>query len=529
MACTQCYQNNTPCTCNQVITPCNNCPPEVVCDCPIKDLDLKCTVYNGQALPNSGVLPSDNGQVVVIKLDKYIKLIFDTLNIAFNLINTGLGAKIYSGIDTLGKRKLRTLESSDTSVLIQELPDTINITTVLPPLEKVNEGNGNGIIIRGRNPLFFGNVGQDAVDLSYNFITNTRGATGRGSFTTGVNTYADGQFSAAMGRATEATGYASVALGEGGVASGRGATSIGHLSEASNFYSFAWGETCASSGYGSMAGGIRNTANSEGEVSIGKIGTIGVNRLFNIGNGTVVSSIDNPRDAFSVFFNGIALLPSVTNVLIDSANSKAIITKEYLQGALASGMTTVVSGNASTTTPFKVEVAPSIISQINTNTTAINNITSTGGLFQVGDLKMIDVSDLYVTQNFDSSGLGINLRIGWAICNGNNGTKDRRGTIPLSYDDRIIDPTNGIWDNLYRFLGTIVGLKRVLLTGNESGVQPHTHPGIPSNAGQVVPNTGSGDYFVGFGGATQNSANLPALQSHENRQPSMVTLFIQKI
>lgn len=33
--------------------------------------------------------------------------------------------------------------------------------------------------------------------------------------------------------------------------------------------------------------------------------------------------------------------------------------------------------------------------------------------------------------NFDSTGLGMNLMSGWAICNGNNGTPDMRGKIPV--------------------------------------------------------------------------------------------------
>ena len=42
--------------------------------------------------------------------------------------------------------------------------------------------------------------------------------------------------------------------------------------------------------------------------------------------------------------------------------------------------------------------------------------------FQVIEL---DVNAAYITANFDGTGLGINLCLGYAICNGQNGTKNR--------------------------------------------------------------------------------------------------------
>lgn len=39
-----------------------------------------------------------------------------------------------------------------------------------------------------------------------------------------------------------------------------------------------------------------------------------------------------------------------------------------------------------------------------------------------GDIRIIDVDAAYVAINFDATGLGKNERLGWAICNGLNGT-----------------------------------------------------------------------------------------------------------
>jgi hypothetical protein len=44
-----------------------------------------------------------------------------------------------------------------------------------------------------------------------------------------------------------------------------------------------------------------------------------------------------------------------------------------------------------------------------------------------GDMKLISCNGAYITANFDGTGLGTNLRLGWAICNGSNGTDDMGG------------------------------------------------------------------------------------------------------
>ena len=38
------------------------------------------------------------------------------------------------------------------------------------------------------------------------------------------------------------------------------------------------------------------------------------------------------------------------------------------------------------------------------------------------DIKAIYANSTYLGDNFEANGLGKNLRTGWAICNGNNGT-----------------------------------------------------------------------------------------------------------
>jgi hypothetical protein len=98
-----------------------------------------------------------------------------------------------------------------------------------PPtgLEKITEGGKTGWRLVGANPADYGDIGDNAVDLSVNqSASTTRGATGdrafasgagntssgRASFATGLNTQSLNETTFAAGRIAEATGYGSVAI-----------------------------------------------------------------------------------------------------------------------------------------------------------------------------------------------------------------------------------------------------------------------------------------------------------------------------
>lgn len=49
----------------------------------------------------------------------------------------------------------------------------VKIESIDPPLQKIDEGNGEGITIRGRNSSNFGNIGFSALDLSKSFSTSS--------------------------------------------------------------------------------------------------------------------------------------------------------------------------------------------------------------------------------------------------------------------------------------------------------------------------------------------------------------------
>ena len=208
-------------------------------------------------------------------------------------------------------------------------------------LIKVDEGNGDGYILKDRVAGNYGNIGLNAIDFSFsNNSSTTKGATGAFSFAEGFNTVASGPYSHAQGfktiasgeyshakgfdtEASEVTSHAegsyTRARGSGSHAEGFNTTASGTYShaegfdtEASNQNSHAEGRETIASGAFSHAQGYYNYARGVGEFSGGAYGTdyTPVNggdtehptdRLVNYGNGISTSSRD---DAFTIYRNG---------------------------------------------------------------------------------------------------------------------------------------------------------------------------------------------------------------------------------
>lgn len=219
-------------------------------------------------------------------------------------------------------------------------------------LEKLNEGNGDGYRILGKDPLLYGNIGLNAVDLSEADL-GTTGALGLRSFAEGYNTTASGQNSHAEGRdtiassfqahaegkGTTANGLFSHAEGQGTISSGQASHAEGATNTASGNFSHAQGQTTSAtsdmahsegyetqatgiashvegwqsiaSGDRSHAGGTNTRANSFSETAVGIFGVNtapnsatsfnAADKVFGVGNGT---SDGSRSDAFVVFKNG---------------------------------------------------------------------------------------------------------------------------------------------------------------------------------------------------------------------------------
>ena len=138
-------------------------------------------------------------------------------------------------------------------------------------LTAVSEGGNTGQRLSTSNASNHGDIGSNAVDLSFeDFSSTTKGATGTSSVAMGYSTTASGNYSTAMGYDTTASGTVSAAIGDQTTASDYASVVIGQYNSS-----------------GSSATRARSFSTSA--------------PAFGIGNGTASNA---KSDAFKVMFNG---------------------------------------------------------------------------------------------------------------------------------------------------------------------------------------------------------------------------------
>jgi hypothetical protein len=123
------------CNCNQPIVKTSLCSSKPKCQpkdcsCPVKDLSTDCVLYTGNNLACSNIESGTILTELIQQLDEFICSAL-TANQNLSLVNIGPGSGIYRGINLLGERELRTLISSNNSISIFQNTDTIDF--VLPP------------------------------------------------------------------------------------------------------------------------------------------------------------------------------------------------------------------------------------------------------------------------------------------------------------------------------------------------------------------------------------------------------------
>ncbi|KAA2244561.1 hypothetical protein F0L74_00875 [Chitinophaga agrisoli] len=165
-------------------------------------------------------------------------------------------------------------------------------------------------------------------------------------------------------------------------------------------------------------------------------------------------------------------------------------------------------------------------------------------IWKRGDVIEVDCDAAYMQANFDNTGLGINERAGWAICNGNNGTQNRGGRFAVGYDASKAD---------YNKTGVVGGQEFVSLSVGQ--LPPHMHTGATQVSArgnpllQVSITLGQGGSITGSGTkystdnfymhkrvepdpsflTTFDTTNTGDGAAHENRPPYFVTLWIMKL
>lgn len=133
--------------------------------------------------------------------------------------------------------------------------------------------------------------------------------------------------------------------------------------------------------------------------------------------------------------------------------------------------------------------------------------------FVVGDIKEVDCTNQYIIDNFETNGLGKNARLGWAICNGNNGTTNRNGRVSMPYGASYL---------IMRAEG-----------GSADAIIPsHSHTYSQLRRDQEVSTNGSGVTAINKdpnSNLTENTSTTGESAINKNLQPYIVTLFIQKL
>ena len=134
----------------------------------------------------------------------------------------------------------------------------------------------------------------------------------------------------------------------------------------------------------------------------------------------------------------------------------------------------------------------------------------------------------FLTDNFDGLGLGkpFTKYEGFSLANGSNNSIDMQGFTAIGYNQSASDLANvrGVGDYLAATIGSFVGKMKHVLTIGE--MPSHSHGGVPL----VASDTDKGGNGSGFD--LNNSSNTYAeggSQEHENRQPSRVSIIIQKV
>ena len=132
------------------------------------------------------------------------------------------------------------------------------------------------------------------------------------------------------------------------------------------------------------------------------------------------------------------------------------------------------------------------------------------------DIKAIYANSTYLGANFESDGLGKNLRAGWAICNGNNGTPNIGGRVIVSYGGS------------FTTLNATGGEKEHTLTEAEMPIHSHGLPTDESGALDIQSLTATGHTDESYSETTRTT-NSGSGQPHNNMPPYIVLVYIMKL
>jgi hypothetical protein len=112
--------NNNPCIPNQTL-----CAPQVDCTCPVR-LNSECITYDGDDLECANIESGLPLNQTIKLLDEHVCEAISEINASINLINVGEGEDIFAGIDGIGRRKIKRVNTNSNILTIT--PNTDDIT-----------------------------------------------------------------------------------------------------------------------------------------------------------------------------------------------------------------------------------------------------------------------------------------------------------------------------------------------------------------------------------------------------------------
>jgi hypothetical protein len=116
-----CSEQQVPNICNQ----CNQTP--VDCECPVKDLKSDCVIFT----EDLNCLGIEGGQTLtetIIQIDEGICNKISDLQSRLSLVNVGTGQFIYKGLDTFGRKEIKSITKTGDYILLTGNTNDINIS-----------------------------------------------------------------------------------------------------------------------------------------------------------------------------------------------------------------------------------------------------------------------------------------------------------------------------------------------------------------------------------------------------------------
>ena len=244
-------------------------------------------------------------------------------------------------------------------------------------LSSATESGNTGVRLSTSNSANHGDIGSNAVDLSYqNSTSSTKGATGFAATALGYLTTASGNRSTATGNNTIASGHQSTSMGELTTASGRETLAIGNSTTASGDYSSAMGLSTTASGAQSTAMGRLTTASGISSLALGYNTTASGHQSISAGNSSTASA------SYSTSIGYGSVASDFASVVIGQYNSSgSSVTNNATSFNTANTAFVIGNGTSgSLSDAFKV--------MFNGDTTVSNDLTVNGDVVISSDARL---------------------------------------------------------------------------------------------------------------------------------------------